>query len=130
MGYEPRAAATDLRTAARPQVLPTNVASVVVGFAMFAMSLAIPRVVRLPHRHRVRVGHSMLVAGLMMAPSGLVTIAAVRLCRPRDAFRVIMGVAAGSALVALAIVALIPRRRNPSAATAAQPAAMAGTRTD
>jgi MFS family permease len=226
----------DLRTTARRQVLLTNAASVVFGFAMFAMSLVIPQVVQLPTATGYGLGHSMLVAGLMMAPSGLVMMAVAPVSAritnamgpkvtlmlgalvvavgygmgivlmsavwqlvlvvavmgagiglsygampalimgavpvsetaaansfntlmrsigtsvasavsgvilahltitfggtavpSQDAFRVIMGIAAGAALVALAIVAFIPRRRTASAATAAQPAAMAGTRTD
>jgi EmrB/QacA subfamily drug resistance transporter len=62
----------DLRTTARRQVLVTNLASIAVGFAMFAMSLVLPQLLQLPSRTGYGLGRSMLVAGLVMAPSGLV----------------------------------------------------------
>jgi MFS family permease len=65
----------DLRTTARPQVLLTNLASVVLGFAMFAMSLALPTLLQLPEVTGYGLGRSMLAAGLVMAPSGLVMMA-------------------------------------------------------
>jgi MFS family permease len=65
----------DLRTTARRQVLLTNTASVVFGFAMFAMSLVIPQVAQLPKITGYGLGQSLLGAGLLMAPSGLVMIA-------------------------------------------------------
>lgn len=65
----------DLRTTARKQVLLTNLASVVFGFAMFAMSLVLPQLVQLPESTGYGLGQSMLVVGLVMAPSGLVMMA-------------------------------------------------------
>ncbi|KUN21184.1 MFS transporter [Streptomyces antibioticus] len=65
----------DLRTTARRQVLVTNLASIAVGFAMFAMSLVIPQLLQLPARTGYGLGQSMLAAGLVMAPSGLVMMA-------------------------------------------------------
>ena len=65
----------DLRTTARRQVLVTNLASIAVGFAMFAMSLAIPQLLQLPEATGYGLGKSLLVAGLTMAPSGLVMMA-------------------------------------------------------
>ncbi|MFH9010700.1 MFS transporter [Streptomyces sp. NPDC017943] len=62
----------DLRTTARRQVLVTNLASIAVGFAMFAMSLVIPQLLQLPEATGYGLGRSLLVAGLTMAPSGLV----------------------------------------------------------
>ncbi|MFJ2234385.1 MFS transporter [Streptomyces sp. NPDC087859] len=62
----------DLRTTARRQVLVTNLASIAVGFAMFAMSLVLPQLLQLPSQTGYGLGRSMLVAGLVMAPSGLV----------------------------------------------------------
>ena len=62
----------DLRTTARRQVLLTNIASAVFGFAMFAMSLVLPQLLQLPAATGYGLGQSMLVAGLIMAPSGLV----------------------------------------------------------
>ncbi|MFF9487077.1 MFS transporter [Streptomyces sp. NPDC014676] len=65
----------DLRTAARPQVLITNLASVAIGFGMFSMSLVIPQLLQLPERTGYGLGQSLLAAGLVMAPSGLVMMA-------------------------------------------------------
>ncbi|OAH15031.1 MFS transporter [Streptomyces jeddahensis] len=65
----------DLRTTARRQVLVTNLASVAMGFSMFAMSLVIPQLVQLPEATGYGLGESLLVAGLTMAPSGLVMMA-------------------------------------------------------
>ncbi|MFF8032604.1 MFS transporter [Streptomyces sp. NPDC016626] len=65
----------DLRTTARPQVLFTNLASVAIGFGMFSMSLVIPQVLQLPEQTGYGLGQSLLAAGLVMAPSGLVMMA-------------------------------------------------------
>ncbi|MFJ8633879.1 MFS transporter [Streptomyces sp. NPDC093568] len=65
----------DLRTTARRQVLVTNLASIAVGFAMFAMSLVLPQLLQLPAQTGYGLGRSMLVAGLCLAPSGLVMMA-------------------------------------------------------
>ncbi|GAA1086026.1 MFS transporter [Kitasatospora arboriphila] len=65
----------DLRTTARRQVLMTNLASVVIGFAMYAMSLIVPQLLQLPEGTGYGLGRSMVVAGLCMAPSGLVMMA-------------------------------------------------------
>ncbi|MEV7994061.1 MFS transporter [Streptomyces sp. NPDC086077] len=65
----------DLRATVRRQVLVTNLASVAVGFAMFAMSLVIPQLLQLPSATGYGLGRSMLAAGLVMAPSGLVMMA-------------------------------------------------------
>ncbi|MFG2074690.1 Major Facilitator Superfamily protein [Nonomuraea maritima] len=64
----------DLRTTARRQVLLTNAASVVFGFAMFAMSLVLPQVLQLPEATGYGLGQPMTVVGLALAPSGLVMI--------------------------------------------------------
>ncbi len=75
--WENRVAAplVDLRATMRPQVLLTNVASAVFGFAMFAMSLVVPQVVQLPSETGYGLGGTMLTVGLIMAPSGLVMMA-------------------------------------------------------
>ncbi|WP_405535445.1 MFS transporter [Streptomyces sp. NBC_00075] len=61
----------DLRVTARPQVLMTNAASVLVGFAMYAQSLVIPQLMQLPKETGYGLGESMLAMGLWMAPAGL-----------------------------------------------------------
>ncbi|AEA24677.1 major facilitator superfamily MFS_1 [Pseudonocardia dioxanivorans CB1190] len=65
----------DLRTLARRQILLTNLASTVIGFAMFAMSLVLPQLMQLPTATGFGLGRSMLDVGLVMAPSGLVMMA-------------------------------------------------------
>ncbi|MDT0433933.1 MULTISPECIES: MFS transporter [Streptomyces] len=62
----------DLRTTARRQVLVTNLASIAIGFSMFAMSLVLPQLLQLPTQTGFGLGKSLLTAGLVMAPSGLV----------------------------------------------------------
>nr|WP_214413770.1 MFS transporter [Sphaerisporangium fuscum] len=62
----------DLRTTARRQVLLTNIASVVVGFAMFGMSLVLPTLLQLPRATGYGLGLSLVEAGLCLAPVGLV----------------------------------------------------------
>ncbi|MBL1077289.1 MFS transporter [Nocardia sp. 2] len=66
----------DLRTTLRKQVLLTNIASAVFGFAMFAQSLVIPQVLQLPEATGYGLGRSMMSVGLVMAPSGLVMMIA------------------------------------------------------
>ncbi|MFD9320053.1 MFS transporter [Streptomyces sp. NPDC060053] len=65
----------DLRTTARRQVLVTNLASMAFGFSMFAMSLVLPRLLQLPEATGYGLGRSLLAAGLVMAPTGLVMMA-------------------------------------------------------
>ncbi|MGW5330526.1 MFS transporter [Streptomyces sp. NPDC004014] len=65
----------DLRTTARRQVLFTNLASIAFGFSMFAMSLVLPQLLQLPTQTGYGLGKSMLTAGLVMAPQGLVMMA-------------------------------------------------------
>jgi len=65
----------DLRATARRQVLVTNLASIAIGFSMFAMSLVLPQLLQLPVQTGYGLGRSLLTAGLVMAPSGLVMMA-------------------------------------------------------
>jgi MFS family permease len=64
----------DLRVSARRQVLLTNLASVVFGFSMFAMSLVYPQLLQLPVSTGYGLGQSILVAGLVLAPGGIAMI--------------------------------------------------------
>ena len=65
----------DLRTTAKPQVLFTNLASIALGFSMFAMSLVLPQLLQLPEQTGYGLGRSMLTVGLVLAPQGLVMMA-------------------------------------------------------
>ncbi|MGQ4403809.1 MFS transporter [Streptomyces hayashii] len=71
--WEVRTAAplVDLRTTARPRVLLTNVASVFVGFGMYASMLVMPQLLQFPEATGYGLGQSMLAAGLWIAPGGL-----------------------------------------------------------
>lgn len=61
----------DLRTTARPVVLLTNIASILIGFAMYAQSLILPQLMQLPVATGYGHGQTMLQMGLWMAPAGL-----------------------------------------------------------
>ncbi|MFF5183763.1 MFS transporter [Streptomyces sp. NPDC000345] len=65
----------DLRTTAKKQVLFTNLASIALGFSMFAMSLVLPQLLQLPEQTGYGLGRSMLIVGLVLAPQGLVMMA-------------------------------------------------------
>jgi MFS family permease len=70
---ELRAAAplVDLRTTARPAVLFTNLASIMVGVSFYVVSLVLPQLLQLPTATGYGLGQSMVVAGLLVAPLGL-----------------------------------------------------------
>lgn len=61
----------DLRTTATPVVLLTNIASILIGFTMYAMNLIIPQIMQLPTELGYGLGRSMIEMGLWMAPMGL-----------------------------------------------------------
>lgn len=65
----------DLRVTVRRQVLFTNLASVLVGCAMYAQALIVMQLLQLPGATGYGLGQSMLAAGLWMAPSGLTMMA-------------------------------------------------------
>lgn len=61
----------DLRTTARPRVLFTNVASILVGVGMYAYMLIAPQLLQFPAATGYGLGQSMLAAGLWLAPGGV-----------------------------------------------------------
>jgi len=65
----------DLRVTARPVVLLTNLAGLVLGFAMFAQSLVVPQLMQLPVATGYGLGQGMVAMGLWMLPGGLVMTA-------------------------------------------------------
>lgn len=71
--WELRVAAplVDLRTTVRPQVLFTNIASIGAGFAMYGMSLVPIQVLLAPHVTGYGVGLTLIQAGLVLMPGGL-----------------------------------------------------------
>jgi MFS family permease len=62
----------DLRISARRPVLLTNVASIVVGFAMMVMMLVLPQLLQSPRATGYGLALSMVQASLCLAPSGLI----------------------------------------------------------
>jgi MFS family permease len=66
-----KAPLVDLRTTARPAVLFTNLASIMVGVAFYVVSLVLPQLLQLPKSTGYGLGQSMVVAGLLVAPLGL-----------------------------------------------------------
>lgn len=64
----------DLRTTVRPRVLMTNIASIFVGFGMYASMLVLPQVLQLSSETGYGLGQSILAAGLWMAPAGLMML--------------------------------------------------------
>ncbi|GHH84494.1 hypothetical protein GCM10018793_49000 [Streptomyces sulfonofaciens] len=66
-----KAPLVDLRTTARREVLLTNLTSIMVGVAFYAISLVLPQLLQLPKATGYGLGQSMVVAGLCVAPLGL-----------------------------------------------------------
>ncbi|MEU0965111.1 MFS transporter [Streptomyces sp. NPDC005917] len=66
-----KAPLVDLRTTARPAVLFTNLASIMVGVSFFVVSLVLPQLLQLPKATGYGLGQSMVSAGLLVAPLGL-----------------------------------------------------------
>jgi MFS family permease len=64
----------DLRTSARRPVLMTNLASLLIGFAMFANMLLTTQQLQLPEATGYGFGLSVIIAGLCMVPSGLAMV--------------------------------------------------------
>jgi MFS family permease len=66
-----KAPLVDLRTTARPAVLFTNLASIMVGVSFYVVSLVLPQLLQLPKSTGYGLGQSMVSAGLLVAPLGL-----------------------------------------------------------
>ena len=64
----------DLRTSARRPVLLTNIASLLVGFAMFANMLLTTQQLQLPISTGYGFGFSVVAAGLAMVPGGVAMV--------------------------------------------------------
>ncbi|MEW2625526.1 MFS transporter [Streptomyces sp. NPDC048106] len=61
----------DLRTTARPRVLITNAASILVGVGMYSFMLIAPQLLQFPKATGFGLGQSMLAAGMWIAPGGI-----------------------------------------------------------
>ncbi|WP_406148664.1 MFS transporter [Streptomyces sp. NBC_01012] len=65
----------DLRVSARPAVLLTNVAALLIGFAFYANSLVTGQMVQEPKATGYGLGASLIVSGLCLLPSGVAMVA-------------------------------------------------------
>jgi MFS family permease len=64
----------DVRTTRRPALLLTNIASLFVGFALFATLIGTATYVQLPEATGYGFGKSVLVGGLCMLPGGIIML--------------------------------------------------------
>ncbi|MBK0419628.1 MFS transporter [Leucobacter sp. CSA1] len=62
----------DLRVAARPAVLLTNLAAIGMGFALFASNVTFPQLLELPAESGVGFGLSMIEAAICIMPAGII----------------------------------------------------------
>ncbi|WP_417509159.1 MFS transporter [Microbacterium sp.] len=62
----------DLRVAARPAVLLTNIAAIGMGFALFSSNVTFPQMLELPTETGSGFGLDMLTASFIIMPAGLV----------------------------------------------------------
>jgi len=69
-----KAPMVNLRISAKPQVLCTNLASLLAGFALIAMSLVFIQQLMAPIETGYGMGLSMFEAGISLAPSGIVVL--------------------------------------------------------
>ncbi|MFI8005279.1 MFS transporter [Streptomyces sp. NPDC086010] len=65
----------DLRVSARPAVLLTNVAALLIGFAFYANSLVTAQMVQEPKATGYGLGASLVVSGLCLLPGGVTMVA-------------------------------------------------------
>lgn len=65
----------DLRVSTRRPVLLTNIASIAVGFGLFASTVVLPKLLEMPSTSGVGLGQSIMVASLCMVPTGLIMMA-------------------------------------------------------
>lgn len=61
----------NLKTAARPVVLLTNIVAILIGFTMYGLNLIFPQIMQLASDTGYGLGQSMLQMGLWLAPIGL-----------------------------------------------------------
>ncbi|WP_371772954.1 MFS transporter [Streptomyces sp. NBC_01438] len=75
--YELRVATpmVDLRVSARPAVLLTNIAALLIGFAFYANSLVTAQMVQEPKATGYGLGASLVVSGLCLLPGGVAMVA-------------------------------------------------------
>jgi MFS family permease len=72
----------NLHTLARPAILFINLATIGIGFSMFAINVAMPQLLALPRGAGPGLGYSMFVASLALVPQGLVMLAFTTVAAP------------------------------------------------
>ncbi|MFD7165832.1 MFS transporter [Streptomyces violascens] len=138
-----RSPLVDLRVSARPAVLLTNVAALLIGFAFYANSLVTAQMVQEPKATGYGLGASIVVSGLCLLPGGLAMVAlspvsakisatygpkaAVlanvtfeaggRTAPTLHAYLLVFLIAAGAALSALVATLFLPGRTTPAPGT-------------
>lgn len=65
----------DIRVSARAPVLMTNLASIAMGFALFASSIVFPQLLQLPSETGSGLGLTLLQASFILMPAGLAMLA-------------------------------------------------------
>ncbi|MEU0146492.1 MFS transporter [Streptomyces sp. NPDC006288] len=70
-----RSPMVDLRVSARPAVLLTNIAALLIGFAFYANSLVTAQMVQEPKATGYGLGASLVVSGLCLLPGGVTMVA-------------------------------------------------------
>ncbi|MEV5611230.1 MFS transporter [Streptomyces sp. NPDC052225] len=99
----------DLRTTARPRVLFTNAASILIGVGMYSFMLIAPQLLQFPEATGYGLGQSMLAAGLWIAPGGvmmmLISPLGGKLINARGPKTALIG---GAVVIALGYAAALP----------------------
>ena len=128
--YELRSATplVDLRVSARPAVLFTNLAALLIGFAFYANSLSTAQLVQEPKSTGYGLGASIVVSGLCLLPGGVAMVllspVSARLSKARGP-RFTLAVASG--LMALGYLVRLFTSENLAAIVAGATVVAAGT---
>jgi len=130
VSYERRTSTplVDLRVSARPAVLFTNLAALLIGFAFYANSLATAQLVQEPKSTGYGLGASIVVSGLCLLPGGVAMVllspVSARISAARGP-RVTLALASG--LMALGYVVRLFTSENLVAIVAGATVVAAGT---
>jgi MFS family permease len=118
----------DLRVSARPAVLFTNLAALLIGFAFYANSLSTAQLVQEPRSTGYGLGASIVVSGLCLLPGGVAMVllspVSARLSKARGP-RFTLAVASG--LMALGYLVRLFTSENLAAIVAGATVVSAGT---
>jgi MFS family permease len=109
VAYERRheAPLINIRTLARPPVLMTDIATLLVGFGLFGTFVLIPQIAELPSGGDVGLGLDATEAGLLMAPGGLMMLFAAPIVgRVSERIGARLPLAVGSMLAAAGLLGM------------------------